>query len=202
MAIESVIPSNHLILCHPLLLPSVFPSIRVFSNEPALCISWPKHWSFSFSIRPSCEYSGLISFRMDWLDLLAVQGALRSLLQPHFVLVCLTVCLFRTYSLICCVNKWVGPWHHMIWVHYHTSVLFSSVWDLVSLYSAPERSLAPMLGKEKSWVLGTSPDEGGKKGISSCAILLSTRAASSKNCFQGVEIVLCRDTTCFCLKSS
>ena len=77
-------PSNHLILCHPLLLlPSIFPSIRVFSNESVLCIRWPKYWSFSFSISPSNEYSGLVSFRMDWLDLLAVQGTLRSLLQRH-----------------------------------------------------------------------------------------------------------------------
>ena len=84
MSIESVMPSNHLILCgHLLLLPSVFPSIRVFSNEPALCIRWPKYWDFSFSISPSNDYSGLISFRMDWLDLLAVQGTLKSLLQHH-----------------------------------------------------------------------------------------------------------------------
>ena len=84
MSIESVMPSNHLILCHPLLLlPSIFPSIRVFSNESALGIRWPKYWSFSFSISPSREYSGLISFRMDWLDLLAVQGTLNSLLQHH-----------------------------------------------------------------------------------------------------------------------
>ena len=77
-------PSNHLILCHPLLLqPSIFLSIRVFSNESALCIRWPKHWSFSFNISASSEYSGLISFRMDWLDLLAVQGTLKSLLQHH-----------------------------------------------------------------------------------------------------------------------
>ena len=79
--IKSVMPSNHLILCHPLLLPSIFPSIRVFSNESALCIRWPKYWSFSFSISPSSEYSGLISFRMNWLDLLTVQGTLKSLLQ-------------------------------------------------------------------------------------------------------------------------
>ena len=84
MSIESVMPSNHLILCHSLLLPSsVFPSIRVFSNESVLCIRWPKYWSFSFSISPSNEYSGLISFRMDWFDLLAVQGILKSLLQHH-----------------------------------------------------------------------------------------------------------------------
>ena len=83
-SIESVIPSNHLILCHPLLLPpSIFPSNRVFSNESVLSIRWPKDWSFSFIINPSNEYSGLISFRMDWLDLLAVQGTLKSLLQHH-----------------------------------------------------------------------------------------------------------------------
>ena len=82
MSIESVMPSNHLILYHPLLLlPSSFPSIRVFSNEPVLCIRWPKYWSFSFSINPSNEYSGLISFRLDWLDLLVVQGTLKSPLQ-------------------------------------------------------------------------------------------------------------------------
>ena len=84
MSIESVMPSNHLILCRPLLLlPPVPPSIRVFSNESALHIKWPKYWSFSFSIRPSNEHPGLISFRMDWLDLLAVQGTLKSLLQHH-----------------------------------------------------------------------------------------------------------------------
>ena len=82
MSIESMMPSNHLILCHSLLLPSVFPSIRVFSNESALHIRWPKYWSFSFSISPSDEYSGLISFRIDWFDL-AVQGTLKSLLQHH-----------------------------------------------------------------------------------------------------------------------
>ena len=84
MSIASVMPSNHLILWHPLLLlPSIFPSIRVFSNESVILIRWPKYWSFSFSISPSNEYSGLISFRIDWLDLLAVQGILKSLLQHH-----------------------------------------------------------------------------------------------------------------------
>ena len=84
MSIESVMPSNHLILCPPLLLlPSIFPSIRVFSNESVLHIRWPEYWSFSFSISASSEYPGLISFRMDWLDLLAVQGTLKSLLQHH-----------------------------------------------------------------------------------------------------------------------
>ena len=84
MSIESMMPSSHLILCRPLLLlPAIFPSIGVFSNASALCIRWPKYWSFSFNISPSNEYSGLISFRMNWLDLLAVQGTLKSLLQHH-----------------------------------------------------------------------------------------------------------------------
>ena len=83
-SIESVMSSNHLILCHPLLLlPSIFPSIRVFSNESSFCIRWPKYWSVSFNISPSNEHPRLISFRMDWLDLLAVQGTLKSLLQHH-----------------------------------------------------------------------------------------------------------------------
>ena len=84
MSIESVMPSNHLIICHPLLLlPSIFPSVRVFSSKSALCVRWPKYWSFSFNLRPSNEYSGLISFRIDWLDLLEVHGTLKSLLQHH-----------------------------------------------------------------------------------------------------------------------
>ena len=83
MSIKLLMPSNHLVLCHPLLPPSIFPSIRVFSNELVLGIRWPKYWSFSFSISPSSEYSELISFRMDWLDLLAVLGTRKSLLQQH-----------------------------------------------------------------------------------------------------------------------
>ena len=83
MSIESVMPSSHLIHCHPLLLPSIFPSIWVFSNESALRIRWPKYWSFSFNISPSNEYSGLIFFRMDWLDLLALQDTFKNLLQHH-----------------------------------------------------------------------------------------------------------------------
>ena len=84
MSIESVMPSNHLILCHPLLLlPSILPSIKIFPNESALCIRWPKYWRFGFSISPSNEYSRVISFRIDWLDLPAVQGTLKSLLQHH-----------------------------------------------------------------------------------------------------------------------
>jgi len=93
MSILSVMPSHHLILCRPLLLlPSIFPSIRVFSNKSALCIRWPKYWSFSFSISLSNEHPGLISFRMDWLDLLAVQGTLRSLLQYHSLKTSILLC--------------------------------------------------------------------------------------------------------------
>ena len=83
MSIESVMPYNHLILCHPILLLSNIPSIRVFSKESVLCIRWPNYWSFSFSISPPNKHSGLISFRIDWLDLLAIQGTLKSLLQHH-----------------------------------------------------------------------------------------------------------------------
>ena len=93
MSIESVMPSNHLILCQPLLLSSIFPSIRVFSKESVLLIRWPKYWSFSFSISPSSEYSRLISFRINWLDLLAVQGTLKSLLQRHNSKVSILWCL-------------------------------------------------------------------------------------------------------------
>ena len=99
-SIESVMPSNHLIFCHPLLLlPSIFPSIRIFSNELALHIRWPKYWSFSFNISPSNEYPGLISFRKDWLDLLEVQGILKSLLQHHSskasILQCSAFCIVQ-----------------------------------------------------------------------------------------------------------
>ena len=99
MSIESVMPYNHLILSHPLLLlPSVFPRIRVFSIESILCIRWSKDWSFSFSISPSNDYSGLISFRMDWFDLLAVQGTLKSLLQHHSPTFLLNAKLFPEQS--------------------------------------------------------------------------------------------------------
>ena len=106
MSIESVMPSNHLILYHPLLLPpSIFPSIRVFSNESALRIRWPKNWSFSFNLSPSSEHPGLNSFRMDWLDLLAVQGTLKSLLQHHSskasILRCSAFFIVPTLTSIC-----------------------------------------------------------------------------------------------------
>ena len=117
MPIESVIPCSHLILCHPLLLlPPITPSIRVFSNESALCIRWPKYWSFSFNISPSNEHPGLISFRMDWLDLLAVQGTLKSLLQHHSSKASIAQCsafftvqlshLYMTTGKIIALTKW------------------------------------------------------------------------------------------------
>ena len=126
-AIKLVIPSNHLILHHPLLLPpSIFPSARVFSNESVPCIRWPKYWSFSFSISPSNEYSGLISFRNNWFDLLAVQGTLKSLLQHHSlkasVLWCsafFSVSVFKTLSRFCLVVQ-----------------LLSSVWLFASPWTA------------------------------------------------------------------
>ena len=106
LSIESVMPSNHLILCRPLLLlPSIFPSIRVFSNESALCIRWPKYWSFSFNISPSNEHPGLISCRMDWLDLLAVQGTLKSLLQHHSSKASILLC-----STFFIVNSHIHTW--------------------------------------------------------------------------------------------
>ena len=105
MSIGLVMPFNHLILCHPLLLlPSIFTSIRVFSNESVLHISWPKYWSFSFNISPSNEYSGLISFRMDWLDLLAVQGTLKSLLQHRSSKASILRCSACTVSSKCHLN--------------------------------------------------------------------------------------------------
>ena len=105
MSIETVMPSNHLTLCHPLLLPSIFPRIKVFSNEWALHIRWPKYWSFSFSISPSDEYSGLIFLRVDWFDLLAVQGTLKSLLQ-HYISKASSLSLIYDPTLIFIYDYW------------------------------------------------------------------------------------------------
>ena len=120
MSIEFVMPSNHLILCHPLLLlPSIFPSVRIFSSESALHIRWPNNWSFSFSISPSSEYSGLISFKMDWLDLLAVQEILKSLLQHHSskasILWCSAFCIIQHSHPYMTTGKnidWLSKWKH------------------------------------------------------------------------------------------
>ena len=113
MSIKLVMPSNHLILCHPLLLrASIFPSIRVFSNELALCIRWPKYWSFSFSISPSSEHSGLISVRIDWFDLLAVQGTLKSLLQHYSskASICRHSAFFNGPTLTSVHDYWKNHW--------------------------------------------------------------------------------------------
>ena len=128
MSIESVMPSSHLILCRPLLLlPLILPSIRVFSNESALRMRWPKYWSFSFSIIPSKEHPGLISFRMNWLDLLAVQGTLKSLLQHHSS---------KASILLHSAFRWLG--HYIYWydlVHLAIWFLFCPICSLLSLFS-------------------------------------------------------------------
>ena len=124
MSIESVMPSNHLILCHPLLLlPSIFPSIRVFSNESVLHTRWPKYWSFSFSISPSNEYSGLISFSIDWLNLLAVQGMLKSLLQHHSSKA--SVPQHSAYFMIQLSHPYMTPGSHFSLVQ-----LFATLWSV------------------------------------------------------------------------
>ena len=121
MSIESVMPSSHLVLCHPLLLlPSIFPSIRVFSHETVLRIRWPKYWSFSFSISPSDEYSGLMSFRIDWFDLLAVQGTLKSILQHHS-----SKASILRYSAFM-VHGLYGPWSLWSSSHIHRWLLEKS----------------------------------------------------------------------------
>ena len=149
MSTESVMPSNHLILCHPLLLLlSIFPSIRVFSNESALCIRWSKYWSFSFNISPSNEHSGLISFRMDWLDLLAVQGTLKSLLQHHSSTASILQCsaffivqLSHPYMITgktIALTRWTFGGKVMS-LHFNTLSHFSSVQSLshVRLFATP-----------------------------------------------------------------
>ena len=130
MSIESVMPSNHLILCRPfLLLPSIFPSIRVFYNESALCIRWPKYWSFTFNISPSNEHPGLISFRMDWLDFLAVQGILKSFLQYHS----------SKASILCCSAFFIVQLSHPYMTTGKTIAL--TRWTFVSNVSAFEYAI-------------------------------------------------------------
>ena len=131
MSIESVMPSSHLILYHPLLPPSIFLSIRVFSNESVFCISWPKYWSFSFSISPSNEHSGLISFRMDWLDLLAVQGTLKSLLWHHSSKASILqhsaffiVQLSHPYMTTGKTRAFLGQWKYAVWPYNIESMSF------------------------------------------------------------------------------
>jgi len=140
-SIESMMPSNHLILCRPLLLlPSIFPSIRVFSNESALCIRWPKYWSFSFNISPSNEHPGLISFRIVWLDLLVVQGTLKSLLQNHsskasvllcsaffiYMCVCVCVCIKSCPYILTSVS--FNTANHFSWFRYLLMLICIIIW--------------------------------------------------------------------------
>ena len=145
MSIESMMPSNHLILCHPLLLSSsISPSTRVFSNESVLCIKWPKYWSFSFNINPSSEHPGLISFRTDWLDLLAVQGTLKSLLQHHnskasilrhsvffFFFNSILFFNFTTLYWFCHISKWIR--HRYTCVPHPTLTSIHDYWKNHSL---------------------------------------------------------------------
>jgi len=140
MSIESAMPSNHLILCHPfLLLPSSFPSIRVFSSESALYIRWPKYWSFSFSISPSNKYSGLISFRIDWFDLLAVQGTLKSLLQNH----CLKA------SIHWCSAFFMVQLSHPYMTAGKTTVL--AIWTFVCIYIIKDKDILKPWCSLKLW---------------------------------------------------
>ena len=159
MSIESVMLSNHLILCHPLLLlPSIFPSIRVFSNESALRIRWPKYWSFSFNISPSKEHPGLISFRMDWLDLLTVQGTLKSLLQHHSskasILWHLAFCIVQLSHLYMTTGKTIAL-TRWIFVGKVMSLLFNS-FSRVQLFVTPwtvacHASLSMGFSRQEYW---------------------------------------------------
>ena len=157
MSIESVMPSNDLILCHPLLLlPSIFPSIRIFSNEPVLHIWWPKYWSSSFSISPSNEYSGLISFRIDWLDLLAVQGTLKSILQHHSskasILYCSTFFLVQLSYPSITTGKTIAL---TIWtfVSKVMSLLFNMLPRFVIAYSRSKRLLISWVQSPSAMIL-------------------------------------------------
>ena len=155
MSIESVMPSNHLILCSPLLLPpSVFTSIRVFSNESVLGIRWPKYWSFNFNISPSNEYSGMISFRIDWLDLLAAQGTLKSFLQHHSSKASILrhSVHFSSVQLLSCVQLFATPWtvgcQASLSITNSAQLSFNShihTWPLEKLYLWLDR---PLLAKE------------------------------------------------------
>ena len=186
MSFESVMPSNHLILCHPLLSPSIFSSIRVFSNESVLCITWPKYWNFSYSISPSNEHSVLISFWIDWFDLLAVQGTLKSFLQHHnskasilWHLVFLIVRLLHPYMITgktIALSRWtfVGKVMSLLFNRLVIAFLPRSKHLLISWLQSPStviveppkiKSLFPHLIAMKGWgheeVLGPRSDEAG-----------------------------------------
>ena len=157
MSIESIMPFNYFILCCPfLLLPPIFPNIRVFSNKSDLCIRWPKYWSFNFSISPYSEYSGLISFRMDWLDHLAVQGILNSLLQHHNWEASIALqnewlgCFMPQFSFFVCLFVWCGSFFFKVFVEFvillllfYVSVFWPwGIWDPKSPFK--DRTHAPL----------------------------------------------------------
>ena len=161
MSIELVLPSNHLILCRPLLLPSNFPSIRIFSNESVLHITWPKCWSFSFNISPSNEYSGLISFRMDWLDLLAVQGTLKSLLQhcssKALILQCSAFFMVQLSHLYMSTGKTIAL-TRQTFVGKVMSLLFNMLSRLIITFlPRNKRPLISWLQSPSAVILGPSP---------------------------------------------
>ena len=156
MSIKLVIPSNHLILCHPLLLlPSTFPSITVFSNVSVLSIRWPKYWSFSFSISPSNEYSGLISFRMDWLDLLAVQGTHKSVLQQHNPKASILQCQFSHPSMTAEKNIALTRW---TFVDKAMSLVFNMLPRLVITFFPSSKGLLISWLQSPSAVISEPPE--------------------------------------------
>ena len=148
MFIESVMPSNHLILCHPLLLlPSICPSIRVFSNESALPIRWPKYWSFSFNVTPSNEHPGLISFRMDWLDLLAAQGTFKSLFQHHSSKASILDWKLQfLFPFLLCFSQ-VFALLSLLLLLFSRSVLSDSVTPWTAIHQVPSPSASPELAQ-------------------------------------------------------
>ena len=170
--VESVILSNHLVLCCPLLLSSIFPSIRVFSSESVLCIRWPKYWSFSFNISPSDEYSGMISFRIDWMDLLAVQGTLKSLLQHHssksLALQCSAFFMVQLSTI------------HDYWKQQTTTTFVGKAMSL--LFTILSRLVITFLPRSKclliSWLQSTS------------AVILETKKNKACHCFHCFPICL------------
>ena len=179
MSIESVMPSNHLILyCHLLLLPSIFPSIRVFSNESVLHVRWPKYWSFSFSISPSNEYSGLISCRMDWLTLLAVQETLKSLLQHHSskasILLCSAFFIVQLSHPYMTTGKTIA-WTIWTFVDKVTSLLFNMLSRLVIWASLVAQRLKHLPGMQETWVRSLGQEDSLEKEMAPHSSTLAWR---------------------------
>ena len=179
MSIESVMPSNHLILyCHLLLLPSIFPSIRVFSNESVLHVRWPKYWSFSFSISPSNEYSGLISCRMDWLTLLAVQETLKSLLQHHSskasILLCSAFFIVQLSHPYMTTGKTIA-WTIWTFVDKVMSLLFNMLSRLVIWASLVAQRLKHLPGMQETWVRSLGQEDSLEKEMAPHSSTLAWR---------------------------